>query len=311
MFLIIFLKSRHIEAVGIEDRAVDIGNGDDLASHAVQFVRRDRAHVAEALNRDGDVFRIFAVRVEGFHDGQHDAAPGGFATPGDAAQDHRLAGHVAALRGGVAHRMADGVLDVSHVGLVGTHVGRRNIDQRMDMVMGVARKTADHRLFVELGKRGRIADDSALAAAERDADQGAFPGHFHGKRGDVVQRDVRSHADAALAGADRAAVLDDVRLDDVDPAVAQKGRQLDLRPFRGMPQNVEQFLVILLLQQRGRVVEVFDRIVQHVLRTHHISPLCLRLNQLPVYSIQDSRSISSGASFRTLRLFVPASAIRS
>src|SRR4030042_3089319 len=52
-----------------------------------------------------------------------------------------------------------------------------------------------------------VADDATLAAAERDVDDGALPGHPHGQGPDRIDRLLGVEADAALAGAAGVVVL--------------------------------------------------------------------------------------------------------
>src|SRR4026209_412691 len=62
-------------------------------------------------------------------------------------------------------------------------------------------------------------DDAALAAAVRDADDRALPGHPHRQGLDLVERDVLVVPDAALRGASPEVVLDPIAREDADRAV--------------------------------------------------------------------------------------------
>ena len=61
-----------------------------------------------------------------------------------------------------------------------------------------------------------VDDDAALAAAVRDADDGALPGHPHREGLDLVEGDVLVVADAALGRAAAQVVLDAVAGEDLD-----------------------------------------------------------------------------------------------
>ena len=69
-----------------------------------------------------------------------------------------------------------------------------------------------------------IADDAALAAAERDVRDGALPRHPRGERGHFVERHVGVIADAALRRAERDVVLHAVAGEDLDLAVVHLDR---------------------------------------------------------------------------------------
>ena len=69
--------------------------------------------------------------------------------------------------------------------------------------------------------------DAALAAAVRDADDRALPGHPHREGLDLVERDVLVVADAALGRAAAEVVLDAVAGEDLDGAVVHVDREVD------------------------------------------------------------------------------------
>ena len=72
-----------------------------------------------------------------------------------------------------------------------------------------------------------VDDDAALAAAVRDADDGALPGHPHRQGLDLVEGDVLVVADAALGRAAAQVVLDAVAGEDLDAAVVHLHREVD------------------------------------------------------------------------------------
>ena len=73
----------------------------------------------------------------------------------------------------------------------------------------------------------RVDDDAALAAAVRDADDRALPGHPHGEGLDLVERHVLVVADAALGRAAAEVVLDAVAGEDLHGPVVHVDREMD------------------------------------------------------------------------------------
>ena len=73
----------------------------------------------------------------------------------------------------------------------------------------------------------RVDDDAALAAAVRDADDRALPGHPHREGLDLVEGDVLVVADAALGRAAAEVVLDAVAGEHLDRAVVHVDREVD------------------------------------------------------------------------------------
>ena len=80
--------------------------------------------------------------------------------------------------------------------------------------------------FVQ-GKIIGVDDHSALGAAVGQADEGAFPTHPHGERGDLAEGHVLVKADAALGGAGGEIVLDAVALEDGHGAIVALHWQRD------------------------------------------------------------------------------------
>ena len=72
-----------------------------------------------------------------------------------------------------------------------------------------------------------IDDDAALAAAVRDADDRALPGHPHREGLDLVEADVLVVADAALGRPAAEVVLDAVAGEDLDRPVVHVDREVD------------------------------------------------------------------------------------
>jgi hypothetical protein len=85
-----------------------------------------------------------------------------------------------------------------------------------------------------------VDDDAALAAAERDADDGAFPGHPHRQSLDLVEGHVLVVADAALGRAAAEVVLDSVAREDLDGAVVHLHGEMDGQLAFGLAQDLAQ-----------------------------------------------------------------------
>ena len=150
-------------------------------------LRRDRAHVAEALDGHPGARDRHAQPLQRLAGDQH-APPAGRLAPAErAAHLDRLAGHD---RGdGVALVHGVGVHDPRHHPLVGVDVGRGDVGvgaQGLDDRGGVAPGDA---LQLRVGELERIADHAALRAAERDVDHRALPGHPRRQRLHLVERD--------------------------------------------------------------------------------------------------------------------------
>src|SRR5262249_5125060 len=143
----------------------------------------------------------------------------------------RLAGHD--RRRGVADVHGVGVHDPRHDLRVGVDVGGRHVLFGADRVDDLGDVTARERFDLALGHLRGIADDAALAAAERDVRDGAFPRHPGRERGDLVERHTRVIAYAALRRAERDVVLHAVAGEDLDRAVVHLyGARDDDLPFR-------------------------------------------------------------------------------
>ena len=108
----------------------------------------------------------------------------------------------------------------------------------------------------------RIADDAALAAAERDVRDGALPRHPRGQRRDLVERDAGVIADAALGRTERDVVLHAVAGEDLDLAVVHlhRARDDDLAlgvgedlPDAGLEVEDARRLVELLRASRAKI----------------------------------------------------------
>ena len=93
------------------------------------------------------------------------------------------------------------------------------------------------------GELVRIADDSALGAAEGNVDHGALPGHPGRQRAHLVEREVGRVADAALGGAARDRVLHPVSGKHFQAAVVHGHGDVHDDLAGGVAQDLPQTLV--------------------------------------------------------------------
>ncbi len=119
---------------------------------------------------------------------------------------------------------AVGVHDPRHHLLVGVDVRRRDVLLGTDGVDDLGDVAARQRLELAARHLRGVADDAALAAAERDPGDRALPRHPRGECRDLVERHARVIADAALGGAERDVVLNAIAGEDFDPAVVHQDR---------------------------------------------------------------------------------------
>ena len=156
----------------------------------------------------------------------HHAAPRGFAPAERSAHLDRLAGHHRGRRCG-RRACCVGVHDPRHDLLVGVDVGRGHVLLGADRVDDFGDVAARERLELALRHLRRIADDAALAAAERNVRDGALPGHPRRERRHFVERHAGVVADAAFGRAERDVVLHAVAGEDFDLAVVHLDRTGD------------------------------------------------------------------------------------
>ena len=142
-----------------------------------------------------------------------------------AAQADRLAGDDA--RDGVAGVHGVGVHHPGHDLGVGVDVRRRDVLLGADEDLDLGEEPAGQALELLLAELLRVDDDAALAAAVRDADDRALPGHPHREGLDLVERDVLVVADAALGRPAAQVVLDAVAGEDLDRPVVHVDREVD------------------------------------------------------------------------------------
>ena len=141
--------------------------------------------VAEALDRDRGAIEVEADVASRLDDGHDRAAAGSLDAALGAAQADGLAGD----DGG------DGVPDVHRVGVhdpghrlgVRVHVRGRDVPLRADEDADLGRVAARQPFELTPGEQLGIDAHAALAAAEWDGHDGAFPGHPHGQGTNLVE----------------------------------------------------------------------------------------------------------------------------
>jgi hypothetical protein len=234
-------RSRHVDALRVVERSPGVGDRDHRRALFVQQLREMRADVAEALHGDGHAVEPAVALRNGVADAVQAAARRRFLPAERAADRQRLAGHDAEHRVALVHRVR--VEDPRHDRAVRADVGRGNVLLRADLVDDLARVAPRHPLELAAREPLRIDDDAALRAAERDAHQCAFPRHPHRERLDLVERDVRVVADAALRRAARDVVRDAVALEDLRRPVVHADRNGDLDRFLARAEHAHEVVV--------------------------------------------------------------------
>ncbi len=189
------------------------------------------SNVAEALDRAGGLRGVNAELLHSFADEDDDAEAGGFGAAQGTAAANGLAGNGARN----VFAAEDGVFihEPAHILSVGAHVRGRDVDAVTESVIEGADITADQTFAFADGEIARINNDAALAAAERDVRDGAFPGHLHGQHADSVDGFVGSEAETAFVRAQSVVVLYAEAVEDLQGAVIHADRDADVIFFLG------------------------------------------------------------------------------
>ena len=231
-----------------------------------------RADVAEALHEHRRALELEALLLGPLEDAEHqplprrllpaEGPPARHWLAGDDALDHLLLRRPDHVRVGVHHPR--------HRLAVRADVRRGDVVLGADVLAERVGEAARDPLELELRDRVRIELDAALSSAEREAQERGLPRHHGGERLDVVQRDLRVVAHAALERADEVVVLDPVALEESDLSVVHADGEvddelvlrlaedrlnvgLDLRDLRGSIEVVLHDLVeIVLLGRPGQ-----------------------------------------------------------
>ena len=198
-----------------------------------------------------------AQRLEQAED---DAAAGRLAAADRAADRERLAGDDAEHRVALVHR--ERVEDPRHHLRVRADVGRRDVALGADLVDDLGGVAARHPLELLGRERLRVADDAALGAAERQVHQRALPRHPHRERLDLVERDGRVVADAALRRPARDVVRDAPAGEDAHAAVVHRRRDRDLDRLLAGAEDPDEVVV-----DAERVGHVLQLLLRHLQRS--------------------------------------------
>ncbi len=218
------------------DAALGVADRDDLQAEDIlaQLVR-ELAGVAVALDRCRRALQVHAQALRGF--ARHvDAAAGGCIAAAQRAEErHGLAGddagQVAAL---------DGLVLIHHPGhdlRRGVHVGRRHVLVFADEVRDAAHVAPAQPLEFRHRQALGVADDAALAAAQRDVDDGGLPGHPGRQRPDGVDGLIGMEADAALGRAAGVVVLHAEALEGLVGAVVHLDGDAEMHLTHGHAQE--------------------------------------------------------------------------
>src|SRR6266566_1967128 len=227
-----------VETGGIVDATGRVGHGDDGRALLGDELRGDRAGVAEALDRDPRL-RQLDPEMAGCLDDAIDGATGGrlVATLRPAEAD-RLAGHDARDRVADVHRV--GVHHPRHDLGVRVDVRGRDVLLGANEDLDLGEEATGQGLELLLAELLRIDDDATLAAAVRDPDDRALPGHPHRQRLDLVEADVLVIANAALGRTAAQVVLDPITRIDLDGAVVHLHGEVDDQLAAWLAQDAAQ-----------------------------------------------------------------------
>ena len=177
-----------VEPVGVEDAPPGVRQGDDLRVRLVEQPRRDRARVAEPLDRDARPLQRDPPVPERLRRGEHHPAPGRLLAAERPADLHRFPGHRADGAPPLGH--ADGVHEPGHDLRVRVDVGGGDILRGADERSDLGRVAARQVLELPRRHRLRVADHAALRPAVGDVDHRALPGHPHRQRPHLVEVDA-------------------------------------------------------------------------------------------------------------------------
>ena len=209
------------------------------------------ANVPEPLDDDAAPLERNPEVPAVLHHHVHDAAPGGLLAPEGAAERHRLAGH-RRRRVAVAARIF--VQDPRHHLRVGVDVGRGDVAVGAQHDGDALGEAAGEPLELEVREPPRIYRDAALRPPEGDVHQGRLPRHDGRQAEDLVVVRLGMVADAALARAAGAVVLDPVPGEHLDAPVVHPHRDLDLHLPERRHENAAH--VVFEVDEVGGAVEL-------------------------------------------------------
>jgi hypothetical protein len=123
------------------------------------------------------------------------------------------------------------------------HVRRGHVHERADLARDLAHPATTDRLLLARAEVVRIADDASLAAAERNVDHRAFPGHPHRQRPHRVHGFLRVESNAALAGTARVVVLYPETAEHLHRAIVHADGNAEVVLAHGIAQHLPRRLV--------------------------------------------------------------------
>ena len=145
--------------------------------------------------------------------------------------------------------------------------GAGHVFLRADRVDDLRHVAAGERLELAAGHARGVADDAALAAAERDVRHGALPGHPGGERRDFVEADVGMVANPTLGRPERDVVLHAIPREDFDLAVVHLNRTRDDDLALGVREDLPDTGVEP--QQSRRSIELLEHGVEDAAAAFH------------------------------------------
>ena len=166
------------------------------------------------MNRDARSLEFNSLHLAGLTQGVETTACCRFATAERPAKRNWLARDHAKF--GVAAHHRDGVHDPGHRLFIGVDIRRGDIAIGTDDGCDLKRITTRQALQLIYRKGFWIADYAAFAAAIRNADRGALPGHPRRERFHFIERHIWVVAYAALARSAGYVVLYAVALEDLN-----------------------------------------------------------------------------------------------
>ena len=234
-------RSRYVDPVRVVDAARRIRHRDHLGTVLVREEGEVAADVAETLDSHTHSRQRLVKAVECLEQREQPSARGRFQAAQRAADCERLARHDAEHRVALVHGVR--VEDPRHLPRPRAHVRGGNVLLGADLRDDLGGEPAGHPLELAVGHVLRVADDTSLRAAERNAHEGALPRHPHRQRLHLVERDVRVVADPALRRASRDVVRDAKPLERLDGAVVQSRRNRHGDGLLALGENVDEVRV--------------------------------------------------------------------
>ena len=188
-----------VHAVGIMDRRLGIRDSDDAEAVLVQQPGARVRGIAESLEDDPGFSRDHPQFLFEMAEDDVPAPSGGVVAAERAAEHDRLAGDH--RRRGMADDVGVFVGHPPHHRGVGIDIGGGNVPVGTDEVVKRADVGAAQPFQFEVREPLGVHRHSALGAAERQVDDGAFEGHPKSQGHHLVQGDAGVVADSPLGGA--------------------------------------------------------------------------------------------------------------